>query len=100
MPYIREYRKERLHATFDEGPANPGELNYVITMYALRYLRDHGTSYRILNEIIGAMAAAQAEFYRRAVVPFEEESIARNGDVYVDSQFGAQYNGRVDEETK
>jgi hypothetical protein len=59
-----------------------GELNYAITRVALAYLADHGLSYSTINDIMGAFSGAQAEFYRRVAVPYENKKIAANGDVY------------------
>jgi len=32
--------------------------------------------------VIGALEACKLEFYRRAVVPYEDKKIKENGDVY------------------
>lgn len=63
-------------------PQSPGELNYFITTACVEYWRESPRSYQRLNDIIGALEAAKLEFYRRIVVPFEEEKCYVNGDVY------------------
>jgi hypothetical protein len=86
MPYIVEHRKIDL----DDGvrrPDSPGELNYVLTKVAMTYLKDQTLykgdyMYVDLNDIIGAFEAAKLEFYRRVVVPYEEQKRFDNGDVY------------------
>jgi len=58
-----------------------GELNYVITMVAIRYIRDHGLSYQTINDVMGAFISASQEFYRRVAVPYEEKKRKKNGDI-------------------
>jgi hypothetical protein len=57
-------------------------LNYLITSELDNYLMIHGHSYRTMNDILGALEGAKLEFYRRVVVPYEEEKRIENGDVY------------------
>jgi hypothetical protein len=79
MPYIPErYRAD----VISDGAINPGELNYLITVAIETYRREHGTSYRIINDILGALEGAKLEFYRRVAVPYEDQKIKENGDVY------------------
>jgi len=59
-----------------------GELNYCITMLCLDYLADKKLSYALLNEVMGVLSCARAEFYRRVVVPYEQAKCDENGDVY------------------
>jgi hypothetical protein len=59
-----------------------GELNYLITKLMLTYLATHGENYRIMNEIVGAVECAKAEFVRRKLIPLEEVKRAENGDVF------------------
>ncbi|HEY6567768.1 MAG TPA: hypothetical protein VI341_09655 [Actinomycetota bacterium] len=79
MPYIPKQERERAA----EAPATVGELTYAFTKVALDYLdakeeihfSDHA-------EVLGALAATQAELYRRRVAPYEDTAKVRNGDVY------------------
>lgn len=81
MPYINSTSR-RLLAELTE-PMTIGELNYVITMACLRYLKTNTKeSYRHYNEIIGVLECAKLEMYRRKVVPYEEDRRHENGDVY------------------
>lgn len=96
MPYIKqEDRKVNdplgVRVTFDNGPAewqapirlaSPGELNFAMTILASEYVRRRGMSYTVANEVMGVFASAQAEFYRRVVVPYEDIKRAENGEVY------------------
>ena len=81
MPYITPLRREFID-TFTDPPQTSGELNYCLTQEIKGYIRTKGTSYTTFNDIIGALEGAKAEFYRRIVVPYEEEKIRSNGDVY------------------
>lgn len=89
MPYVPKDRRPGLVP----GPycpadrmAGPGDLNYVLTEAAIRYVRQRGLSYQTINDVLGALAAAAQEFYRRMAVPYEDEALARNGDVYPEEQ--------------
>jgi len=84
MPYIAQEDRARLDPFVDELAAEVntvGELNYAITMLAHLFLPRFGLRYKNLNEVVGVLDCAKQEFYRRAVVPFENEKIAENGDL-------------------
>ena len=78
MPYIdKEARKTAIgHARVS------GELNYRLTQTIKDYMDFHGLCYQTINDIVGALEGAKLEFYRRVAVPYEEEKIKQNGDVY------------------
>ena len=81
MPYIKqERRKDLLKSGHDMD--GPGELNYIVTRILNLYVEQHGISYKSLNDVMGALEGAKMEFYRRVVVPYEEEKLNLNGDVY------------------
>lgn len=77
MPYITQDRRREAWS----HPNSAGELNYAFTNLIIGYLRP-GISYQTINDIIGALEGAKAEFYRRVVVPYEDKKIKENGDVY------------------
>lgn len=90
MPYIKKKDREK----FEIGPEgategiyfcaeNPGELNYSLTKIIHDYLKRKGTSYSVLNDIMGALEGCKLEFYRRKVAPYEDSKIANpeNGDL-------------------
>lgn len=89
MPYIPKADRTKFaptlaffrHAVELDGLSN-GELNYVITSVVLEYIRQHGTSYNTLSDVIKALECAKLEFYRRIVASYEDKKIAQNGDVY------------------
>lgn len=81
MPYIK--RKDRMKLLPDSTvyASTPGELNYQITILIQRYLHGLGLSYTTLNEVIGVLECAKAEFYRRIVIGYEDKKIKENGDI-------------------
>lgn len=81
MPYITEHDREQINSG-QQPPSTPGELNYAITCMLIKYLQANGTRYQTINDCLGALEGAKAEFYRRVAVPFEEYKRRTNGDVY------------------
>ncbi len=79
MPYIKENSR---YDVFDRGPINAGELNFCITSLIRDYWAKPASGYQSINDILGALEGAKMEFYRRIVVPFEEQKIKENGDVF------------------
>lgn len=79
MPYIKRYDREGLEPL--SSPKTPGELNYVITLLIRDYWIRTG-NYQGINDIIGALECAKMEFNRRVAVPYENDKILENGDVY------------------
>lgn len=82
MPYIEQPR--RLDVWKGGPPSNAGELNFFITKCLLTYWNfgPGNKGYKTINDILGAVEGAKLEFYRRVVVPYEEQKIKENGDVY------------------
>jgi hypothetical protein len=80
MPYIKPEDRDRL--LVDQQPKTPGELNYLVTILVLRYLKAKGPSYATYNDVLGVMSAVQHELYRRVIRHYEDRKIAENGDVY------------------
>ena len=83
MPYIKQNRRKELTEThFDYiHPQTAGELNFLFTIIAQRYLALRGLNYQNLNDCIGALEGAKLELYRRVAIPYENEKIEENGDV-------------------
>ena len=88
MPYISKERR----AEIARGPGgryirvnaaeNAGELNFIFSYVINAYLNRKGVNYQHINDCIGALAGAKMEFNRRVVVPYENQKIEDNGDVY------------------
>jgi hypothetical protein len=83
MPYIEQERRAHLDPYIEAlgkvaELGGPGMYNYVITrLLSLRY----GGSYTAYNEAMGILSCVTQEWYRRAVVPYEEEKRSLNGDL-------------------
>lgn len=88
MPYIPEEQRDELGgitgAMFVCPPQNAGEIQYLIARLIDYYLdgREGGARYQHMNDVMGALAGAQMEFYRCVVAPYEDEKIKENGGVY------------------
>ena len=81
MPYIKQ-RDRNILASQGAQPCTSGELNYAITLKLIEYWCAGFQNYQRINDIVGALESAKAEFQRRVVAPFEDRKIADNGDVY------------------
>jgi hypothetical protein len=87
MPYIKENRRENLYDgkyIKVEAIENAGDIQYAIAEMVDFYLR-YGPgkfNYQKCNDIMGALAGAQMEFYRKVVAPYEDEKILENGGLY------------------
>lgn len=87
MPYVAQAARTRIDQTRigdrDSSAIDlPGELNYAITKLCVAYLESHTLSYQTINDILGALEGAKAEFYRRVAAPYEDTKIQTNGDIY------------------
>lgn len=80
MPYITADRR----ISIDNGtrPATAGELNYQLTQVIKSHWVNSPRNYATINDIVGALEGAKAEFQRRIVAPYEDGKIRDNGDVY------------------
>lgn len=83
MPYITDsaYRTV-LRPSSALSASTPGELNFQITTLLTQYIKSKGLDYQAINDVLGALEGAKLEFYRRVAVPYEDQKIQQNGDVY------------------
>jgi hypothetical protein len=84
MPYIKRAVRLAFECPAHYKPADPGQLNYLITKIVRDYAfgGTNGLSYQKINDVLGALEGAKLEFYRRVVAPYENAKMAENGDVY------------------
>lgn len=83
MPYVNKESRNKLmfveSALEDVGiDMNAGDLQYIIAV-AIKHMAPY--NYQTMNDVMGALAGAQMEFYRRTVAPYEDTKIEENGDV-------------------
>jgi hypothetical protein len=88
MPYIKPHYRpdiDKLVAPLAQHIAGlplekqDGAFNYAVTkLLKALYAKDDYFTY---NRSMGALSAVQAEWYRRVIVPYEDEKIKENGDV-------------------
>ena len=93
MPYINEKDRDKITQFVDNGGdveehliryekiEIAGELQYAMALIFQEYVITRGMSYQTCNDIMGALAGAQMEFYRRNVASYEDKKIKENGDV-------------------
>ena len=82
MPYVGKQSRERLLADNGPIPETVGELNYMISMLCLRFIKTQEPGYGAINDVVGALEGAKLEFYRRYASPYEDWKAAENGDIY------------------
>lgn len=82
MPYIPHESRIKLSYQDNQRPETSGELNYCITTLCAEYTKTKGLSYNTINEVIGVLTCAGAEYYRRVCIPYENKKCVANGDVY------------------
>jgi hypothetical protein len=85
MPYIAKEDRKEFEFFEKEVEASPpktaGELQYMIAILIREMFNNTDKRYQNCNDIMGALAGAQMEFYRRKVAPYEDVCINKNGDV-------------------
>jgi len=88
IPYIKKELREKYYKSINDlvnilslqnKDIMDGQVNFVITSIIKRvYTPD---SYEILNRAVGVLESIKLEYYRRVVVPYEENKIRTSGDV-------------------
>ena len=78
MPYIVADRRQaaRTH------PTSAGELNFAFTDLIRFYLESRHLDYQTINDVVGALEGAKAEFQRQIVQDYEDKKRMENGEVY------------------
>lgn len=80
MPYL----DKGVRASLEQGrkPTTGGELNYLISSMLSDFMAMKGLSYAAINEAMGALACAQAEFYQKVARGYEDQKEVQNGTVW------------------
>ena len=89
MPYIKPQDREIYEPMIDVlmnelryAENWKGDLNFIVSTILNDLLTAYGTSYSMLNDMVGVLECAKLELYRRMAAPYEDEKIEDNGDVY------------------
>ena len=89
MPYIPKNDRDTWSAVLveldwmiDKHGLSNGELNYLMTTLATKYIKKHGLSYNTGSDVIKALECAKLEFYRKVMAPYEDQKEFNNGTVY------------------
>ena len=88
MPYIKQNDRQHLDEALVQRARllitnqdlSPGDLNYIISTIIWKSFEKQ-MNYSKANELVGVLECVKQEFYRRQVVPYEEEKIGENGDL-------------------
>jgi len=91
MPYVDDNKRKDIFLSKEDGNAFDaivlesidcaGDLQYAMAIMFKEYIERNGLNYQHCNDIMGALAGAQIEFYRRTVAPYEDQKIEENGDI-------------------
>ena len=88
MPYIKKVERECYEKAIDNlisemefYETKAGGLNYILTKLIHGYVKVNSLNYQTLNDIVGVLESAKAEFQRRVVNPYEDKKIDENGDL-------------------
>lgn len=92
MPYINQEQRDHLDKDIDHivsilnsisgDRGLDGNVNYIITQIVNRAYNTPYANYKTLSKGVAAFECAKLEYYRRVMVPYEEEKIRIEGDVY------------------
>ena len=84
MPYIVEDLRDKIDPHVKELVKElncAGDFNYTIFKLMFLYLDGGKVRYQHLNDMVGMLECCKLELYRRLIGPYEDQAIAKNGDV-------------------
>lgn len=84
MPYIKKERRDKIKHGICLRPDHiecAGDMQYAIAIIIKKYMRTKELNYQTCNDVMGALAGAKMEFYRKTVAPYEDTKMDENGDV-------------------
>lgn len=90
MPYIPQNQRDTFdnmikiisHDLLENDRGLQGKLNYIVSAVIANILKEQGTSYTLVNNLVGVLECAKLELYRRVAAPYEDTKMAESGDVY------------------
>lgn len=80
MQLIEELAERVRIEHLEDGDRN-GNMNYIISALIEEVYGDQWR-YRDVNDVMGMLSSAQAEFYRKVAAPYEDQKEHENGAVY------------------
>lgn len=88
MPYVKQERRRVLDPNINgliSRCTSGGDITYCIYRLLVGLVTQQkngeGLKYNYLAGLLGCVTSAREEFYRRIVVPYEDNKIIENGDV-------------------
>ena len=92
MPYVAEKWKYKYQKCLENlafrlvedtggGRENSGVVVYAIYLLLKRIYGREASDFEVKSNALKVLESAKLEFYRRIIVPYEEEKIKINGDV-------------------
>src|ERR1039458_4002970 len=98
MPYITQDKRKPLQDYIDvladkiwQSHVHAGDRNGLMNYVISKLIRDvygpdeHGNNpwrYSSINDVVGVLSCAQAEFYAKVALPYERKKEEENGPVY------------------
>lgn len=89
MPYIKQKDREVIDPSLQtfitdlktKNMLGPGRMNYIISTLLTEFY-PVARGYSGINEAMGVLSCVSSEYYRRLAVPYEQDKIAENGDIF------------------
>ncbi len=83
MPYVKRPLRGPLNRppVKDVTPADVSELTYVLSRIVWNYWNRGTGHFKEISDVRAALMSTLTEFDRRIAFPFEDQAIARNGDL-------------------
>lgn len=87
MPYVTQKRRNELkpHAWTQAPPARmegPGDLAYLLAATVADYLRQQGTRWQTINDVLGVLDGVGRDFWSQVGQPYEDGKRETNGGIY------------------
>lgn len=84
MPYIKQENREKIDEHIKQLVKeinDNGTLCYCIYKMLINLTNKFGKSFKTMSSLLSEVECSKLEFYRREIVPYEDEKIKENGDV-------------------
>lgn len=84
MPYIKQSKRKDIDGGLDHSSIaidDKGDLTYALYKICVNYMKKKDVNYTNLSITMSCLEDAKLEWYRRKMVPYEDQKIFENGDV-------------------